>query len=296
MRLPHGVPLVASLALVVAACGDVGTSPTASPAFLTQADLKYRVIGELGPPWFCDPDFYPIARADERDVAVQRFSEIQQDPATFDAIRARLKLGGPAYTVDEQLAIYREWKTLNALPLQRLGDVWGFAYLAQKGAGGERVDGRVSTQGRVTVLSRTPAGAPPCPICLAVGTRIATPRGEIPVEELRIGDDVWTQDARGDRMTARIVAAGRSPVPASHEVVRLVLADGRAVVASPGHPTADGRLVDGLRPGDMLDGARVVTAVRARYEGRATYDILPASPRGTYWANGVLLGSTLGTR
>jgi len=281
-------------ALLLAACGGGSATPTPTPPPLTEAHLKYRVIDELGRPWFCDPDFYPIARADERDLARQRFPELQKDAQTFSAIVARLKLPGPTYTTDEQLAIYREWKTLNALPLQPAGDVWGFAYLAQKTGGtGEGVEGRVSAQGRVTVLSRAAAGAPPCPICLARGTRIATPRGDVAVEELQVGDVVWTIGARGERVAARLLAVGRTAVPLTHEVVRLALDDDRVVFASGGHPTADGRRVGELATGDALDGAHVVSAERVRYGGRATYDILPDGATGAYYANGVLLGSTL---
>ena len=286
--------LVLALALIAAACGAGVTTPTPSPQPLTVAQLKYRVIDEIGRPFFCDPDFYPVARADERHLARQRFPELQKDTETFIAITARLKLANPAYTADEQLAIYREWKTLNALQLQPVNDVWGFAYIAEKASSiGERVDGRVSAQGRVTVLSRTASGPPPCPICLALGTRIATPRGEAAVEDLRVGDLVWTIDAGGERIAARLIAVGNTPVPATHEVVRVVLDDGHVVLVSPGHPTADGRRIGNLVAGDALDGERVVSTERVRYLGGATYDILPASATGAYWANGILLGSTL---
>src|ERR1700716_1229326 len=42
-------------------------SPTPSPApgGLTQAKLKYRIVDRFGPLAFCDPDYYPVARADE---------------------------------------------------------------------------------------------------------------------------------------------------------------------------------------------------------------------------------------
>jgi len=281
-------------ASLLAACSGSLATPTPTPQPLSAPQLKYRVIDELGRPWFCDPDFHPIARADERDLARQRFAEIQKDAEAFTAIATRLKLAGPTYTTDDQLAIYREWKTLNALPLQPANDVWAFAYLAQKTSGnGERVDGRVSAQGRVTVLWRNAEGAPPCPICLAVGTRIATPRGETAVDDLRPGEEVWTIDARGDRVAVALVLVGSAPVPSTHEVVRLALADGRVVFASPGHPTADGRRVGDLIAGDVLDAARVAGTERVRYRGGATYDILPAGATGAYWANGVLLGSTL---
>ena len=294
MRLPAPRLLRTALAAVVfAACGGGLATPTPTPAPLGEPELKYRVIDELGRPWFCDPDFYPIARADERELAVQRFPEVQRDAATFAAIRSRVKIAGPVFTVDEQLAIYREWKTLNALPLQRAADAWAFAYLAQKGTTGERVDGRVSVHGRVTVLSRTAAGPPACPICLAVGTVIATPRGDVAVELLEVGDVVWTLSERGERIAARVSVVGSTPVPPWHEVVRLALADGRVVAASPGHPTADGRALGTLGVGDVLDGADVVGVERERYDGGATYDLRPSGATGAYWANGVLLGTTL---
>jgi hypothetical protein len=291
--------LVFALALVLAACGS--GVPTPSPQPLTVAQLKYRVIDELGRPFFCDPDFYPIARADEADLARQRFPELQKDADTFNAIVARLKLTGPSYAADEQLAIYREWKTLNALQLQLLSvgspsqaAPWGFAYLAEKASSiGERVEGRVSAEGRVTVLSRTASGPPPCPICLALGTLIATPSGETRVEDLRVGDIVWTMGERGERVAAPLIAVGSMPVPATHEVVRVTLGDGRKVLASPGHPTHDGRRIGDLGVNDTLDGVRITSAERVRYAGGATYDILPAGATGAYWANGIVLGSTL---
>ena len=286
---------VLALALALAACGgNPFAAPTPTPQPLTVPQLKYRVMDELGRPWFCDPDFYPVARADERDLARQRLPELQKDAETFAAIVSRLKLTNPAYTADEQLAIYRDWKTLNALQLQPVNDMWAFNYVAMKTASdGERVDGRVSVFGRITVINREQAGQPPCPICLAVGTRIATPDGPRTIEDLRIGDLVWTTDETGARVAAPLVAVGSRPVPATHEVVQLVLEDARTVLVSPGHPTADGRRVGELAPNEVLDGVRVVSVQRVAYAGGATYDVLPAGPTGTYWANGVLLGSTL---
>ena len=65
-------------------------------------------------------------------------------------------------------------------------------------------------------------------------------------------------------------------MPATHDVVRLVFDDGRSVLVSPGHPTADGRRVGDLRAGDALDGARIASAERVRYAGGFTFAVLPA--------------------
>jgi hypothetical protein len=51
--------------------------------------------------------------------------------------------------------------------------------------------------------------------------------------------------------------------------------------------------VGDLRPGDAFDGSRVVGATPVPYGGSVTYDLLPSGPTGTYFADGVLLASTL---
>jgi hypothetical protein len=76
-------------------------------------------------------------------------------------------------------------------------------------------------------------------------------------------------------------------------VIHLILDDGRELWVSPGHPTADGRTAGELQAGDRLAGGRVIVAEPVRYAGAATYDLLPAGDTGFYWANGILLASTL---
>jgi hypothetical protein len=51
--------------------------------------------------------------------------------------------------------------------------------------------------------------------------------------------------------------------------------------------------VGDLRSGDPVDGATVVSADLEAYDGGATFDLLPSGPTATYWANGILLASTL---
>ncbi|MDQ2952341.1 MAG: Hint domain-containing protein [Chloroflexota bacterium] len=287
------------LVLLLAACGGdsalASPSPTSGPGPLTTPELKYRVLDAGGRISFCDPDFYPVARADESDLAKAKIAEIQADANTYAVITARVGA--------DPLMVYREWKALRALTLTPAGADFTFAYRSNGANGpyatadpklsGKQIEGSVTVRGSVNITKRADAGPLNCPICLAVGTRIATPDGDIAVESLRVGDIVWTAAADGTRVAAPLSAIGSTPVPATHEVVRLALADGRIVLVSPGHPTADGRRVGDLRAGDAIDGALVVSAVRVAYIGGFTYDVLPASASGAYWANGVLLGSTL---
>ncbi len=148
-----------------------------------------------------------------------------------------------------------------------------------------------------TKRPHTPAAAttqaPPQVYCLSAGTMIDTPRGPLPVESLQVGDIVWTSDMAGRRLSAPILKVVRRPIPADHPFVHLVLRDGRELWASPGHPTADGRTVGQLHRGDLFDGSVVSTADTVTLDQPATYDLLPAGSTGYYWANGILLGSTL---
>ena len=188
---------------------------------------------------------------------------------------------------------------LRALLLTDVDGRSGFDYIAADGSGGEtgwHVVGTIDAGGTIAVARRDPSGPPPCPICLARGTRIATPNGERPVEDLRPGMTVWTTDEAGIRVAGRVMAVGSTPVPRTHQVVHLVLSDGRTVDVSPGHPLPDGRRLGDLRPGDPVDGATVISAVLEAYDGGATFDVLPSGPTGTYRANDILLASTLAGR
>lgn len=270
-------------------------TPSPAPGGLTQAQLKYRLIDRFGRLLFCDPDYYPVARGDEQALAHQRLPDIEKDAPTFSAILAHLGIAPAAsYTSDQELAIYRDWKMLNALRLDPVSA--GFHFLAIFGSTpqqGSRVEGTIDQSGSISVASQTPSGPPPCPICLARGTRIATPSGDAAVESLAVGDLVWTIDTSGERVVAPLVAIGSTPVQPTHQVVHLVLSDGRTVDVSPGHPTADGRRVGDLAANDAFDGALVVSGDRVSYGGGATFDVLPAGATGAYFANGVPLGSTL---
>jgi hypothetical protein len=290
-------------ALVVLACSSrattTGPQPSSTPGSpLTTAQLKFALADRFGPRWFCDPDEYPIARGDEAQLAIQRFGEVKADAEAYRAILARLGLAPDAEpTPDQKLAIYRQWKALNATPLDAIGNGrYRFDYLAMPAAGadqGTRSAGIIDEGGSIALEQQAPAGEPPCPICLARGTRIATPSGDVAVEDVRTGMRVWSIDERGRRIATKVVRVGRAPVPLSHEVVRLVLDDGRTLLASPGHPLSDGRLLGDVRAGEVVDGATVRSSKLEPYDGAFTFDLLPSGPTAVYFANGIPLGSTL---
>ena len=146
-------------------------------------------------------------------------------------------------------------------------------------------------------LGQTPDMRGSCPKCLSGNTLIDTPNGAVPVKELREGMLVWTEssdrDNSGARQRVTVLKTSRTKVQAGHEMVHLVLADGRELLASPGHPMADGRLLGTLSTGNLIDGVRIMSAQLVPYEEDFTYDILPSGDTNTYWANGILIGSTL---
>jgi hypothetical protein len=154
------------------------------------------------------------------------------------------------------------------------------------------IEGTITKTGEITVSKSEPTVLT-CPICLATNTMIDTPSGPRAVQDLQEGMSVWTLDAAGRRVAAHVIQAERVRPPTTHRMARLRLGDGRELLGSPGHPTADGRTLAQLQPGDALDGARVLSAKLIRYTDDYTYDILPSGSTGAYWANGILLGSTL---
>jgi hypothetical protein len=107
------------------------------------------------------------------------------------------------------------------------------------------------------------------------------------------GEVVWSINSRGEKIAVPVLIASHTEAPLDHHVVHLVLADGRELFVSPGHPVADGRTAGSLKKGDTLDGSIITQAALVLYGERYTYDILPDSDTDMYFANGILLQSTL---
>lgn len=138
-------------------------------------------------------------------------------------------------------------------------------------------------------------GVSSCPVCLSSNTKIATPSGGVNVRALKAGMLVWTLDRAGRKVVQPLITVSSMLVPANHHVVHLVLKDGRELWVSPNHPTVSGLLVGTLEVGDGYDGSVVTGAALVAYTDTRTYDLLPAGDTGFYWANGILMASTLFT-
>lgn len=279
---------------VLTVCTAGAQYPATSSTALTSPELKYRLLDQFGSVVVCGP---PVVRGGDavKNDAVAAFPGIQNDRETFAAIVRHLQLGAVTDpSADQKLLVYTEYQRLRAIALEPAGDRQHFSI--QVAATDPKqvtlIEGTIDPFGAIQVTQQETRTLN-CPICLAEGTRIATPDGEIAVQDLRAGMLVWTLDDVGRRVASPVARTARTPVPAGHRVTRLVLGDGRAIIASPGHPAADGRRIGDLAPGDALDGGRVVVSELVVYSQPATFDLLPSGATGIYWANGVALRSTL---
>ena len=268
------------------------TNTTTTVAY-TVSELKYKLLAAYPDYFWCDPDFYPVARSGaEQQNAIDQFAAIQANREEFTAILTHLNLADKAgYTDDEKLQIYREYKKLNGA-VQVTATASGYTFTIRVGQNqGENYQGTISASGLITVTATTPS-INTCPICLAEGTLIDTPDGPVPVEKLQQGMMIYTQDDAGKKIAGVIMATASAQSPTSFQIIRIVLNDGRIVSASPGHPTTDGRTIGELKVGDTLDGGIIAAVTAVPYNGY-TFDILPEGGTGFYWANGILLKSTL---
>jgi hypothetical protein len=127
--------------------------------------------------------------------------------------------------------------------------------------------------------------------CAAPDTPIATPQGERSIADLRPGDLVYSVDGEEIRAVP-IVRVNRTPV-VGHHVLHVSFENGRSIDMTAEHPLPDGRPLSVLSAGSELMGSIVTSVTRVAYRHAATYDILPDSRSGSYFASGVLIGSTL---
>jgi len=128
-------------------------------------------------------------------------------------------------------------------------------------------------------------------VCASPDTPIATPNGERSIADIRVNDWVYSVDRDGIK-AVRVARVIRRPVR-NHHVIRVMIDAGRNLEISAPHPTADGRTFGDLRVSDLLDGNRIQSVEVIDYAHEYTYDILPDSDTGLYFAGGMLIGSTI---
>lgn len=313
--------LLCALALAGGACGSPGTSPgsptpspsvatattgtitpdpssgttTATPAAVpasadeTTSRLRLDDRYEI---FFCDPDEHPVG-VDDRTRKQRGREWYAQNKDTPEAHAIRTHHGYREPLTDEQIqVVYEDHKRLRAISMERVANGWRFELLDGDGSKADAVRGTITADGAIAEASRSPA-QPTCPICLEPGAAIDTPSGPVAAAAIRPGDLVWSAGHAGRRVAVRVVRVVRRPVPSPHLMVRITLRDGRSVTAAPSHPDASGTALWSLRSGDPLDGSVVERVDLFASRASATVDLLPAGTTGAYWANGVLLGSTI---
>lgn len=275
------------------ACGRDGTGPEPSDApRLGATALRYELDERFGPIFFCDPDYYPVGSAEgERSNADEWWRTIDRDSEEVSTIFEHLEI---TEDPDEAqiLAAYREHKRLLSIGLEPAGSTSRFDLRSGAEADAEQLTGTITDRGSIKI-ERTERADTACPICLAAKTLIDTPDGPLAVRDLRIGMPIWTTDRTGRQIRGRILRVVRREQEAPILLVRITLDDGRSVTASAAHPSADGRPLGSFARGEFLDGSVIVSIAVVAPGARATFDLLPSGPTGTYRAAGVLLGSTI---
>lgn len=270
---------------------------------VTFPEQRYRLIARYPNIWSCDPDSYPIAHVgSERRHAMQGFAQIADDRGAFQIMAKHLGLDKVTeFSDDQKVLIYREYKKLMAIQLEPRVDTVKFTVRVPNPPdkknpilNGSRITGLIDSTGNASIQERVPEVLM-CPVCLAAGTRIDTPSGQVAVQDMKPGMFAWTLDARHRRVAMPILTVSAVPVPAGHLMAHLHLSDGRELTPSLGHPTADGRTVEELQVDETYDGSTIRSMEIEPYQSREarTFDILPAGDTGFYWANGILLASTL---
>ncbi len=280
--------------------------PTQPPVSqLTPTQLKYLLLDKYANSQnllYCDPDLFPISVSPEGEQqrASAKLLQLQNNKEEYQAILQRNNLAATAeLTGDQMLLVYRDSKKLDNITLEAASGKYNFTIKVGKAPNvtegdGTQIAGSIDQSGAITGETRQDVQVQ-CPICLAGATLIDTPNGPVPVKDLRQGATVWTMDPQGARRPATILETVKRKVPSPHQMVHLALSDGRELVVSPRHPTTSGQLIGALTPGATLDNALIVKADRIPYDEDATYDILPSGETGFYWANGILIASTLST-
>ena len=299
---------VASRAIVLwlfaaLATGCVGAGSGGSSRPGPRRPRRKHCSSASDPSPFADPNSYPDAQGDDVSGATQHLASMRADTAAWTAIASHLRVqpvisperqhatrclprveGAPdalthvggrrsrsthvSASQQDRVGLPHPRRTASSVPWMQMEG-------RRRHAGDER--SREVSDPRPRLHDRHPGGE--------------TSRSNRFVSAIPSGAST-SPDGRFEPSSTR--SGRRRCRPAMRLRYHLVLADGRAVLVSPGHPGLDRHPVGGLRVGDEYDGDTVVvSADRIPYDGSRTFDLLPSGGTGIYWANGIELGSTL---
>jgi hypothetical protein len=154
------VGIVASLlSMSLASTASCRSAPSVTPSptvTYTQYQLEYNLFTRYADIFWCDPDYYPVARSGgEQANAEAQFAAIRANTAEFSAILEQLTLPNkPEYTADEKLLIYREHKELT-YGAQMAANGSGYNYTLRIGKNsGSQIQGTISVGGTITETKR----------------------------------------------------------------------------------------------------------------------------------------------
>ncbi len=128
----------------------------------------------------------------------------------------------------------------------------------------------------------------PVPLCLSPDTRIKTPGIQKRIADIKVGDKVISENGEIVKVKKIVRVEAKK-----HKILQVTFNDTTVLEVSPGHPIGDGEEFNDLKVGRYLDGRMVIKIKKVPYYYQYTYDILPDSKSGKYYANGILVGSTL---
>lgn len=127
--------------------------------------------------------------------------------------------------------------------------------------------------------------------CIVEGTPVDTPSGPKPIEDLKVGDQVWSRTHNGTLSPSTVVSVERDE---TLRYLRFTFVDGRRLEVTASHPIATG--TGWTEAGDLSPeqammgrfGNLDITAIETVLSWQAVYDI-SVEPHSNFFANGVLV-------
>jgi hypothetical protein len=129
--------------------------------------------------------------------------------------------------------------------------------------------------------------------CFAAGTEVATPHGEVAIEELRPGDEVLSRDRHSGASVTAIVTQTRRHRDRAYRV--LEVPGGRRLAVTDNHPIFNAALGDFVPAGRLSSASRLITldgpsaGVRSSGAGRGDVYDLSVTGDHVFFAAGVLV-------